>query len=107
MFEASKRTDELIKLIENMSKKEMTKDEVINFIIEKAKEISDVDLEKNETLSEAGFDSLDVVDMVMELENKFDVFIEDESDEFNYFADNTVEDYAEIIIKHTKDQPEC
>jgi len=68
--------------------------QVIN-IISKTKEIRPSRLRTSANLSQFGFDTVDVVDIILELEKKFKIVIPDE------VPINTVGDFVQYVSSHT------
>ena len=67
--------------------------------VETASIIDEKDVELTDKLTDLGLDSLDVVEIVMEIEVKFDVLIPDDV----YEAANTIEDLLNILNKDLTD----
>ena len=82
----------------NNEKLEKIKEIVITSIANQAnKEINEITLETNLT-ADLNFDSLDVVELLMDLEDKFNI----EIPESDLTKINIVNDIVEYLYKHTK-----
>ncbi len=68
-------------------------------IISRTKEIKPSRLRTNANLSQFGFDTVDVVDIILELEKNFHIIIPDE------VPIDTVGDFVNYVSSHTQEQP--
>jgi len=82
----------------------MEKDEIKTRVIEKLKEVSAFseyeDIKESEPLRDLGLDSLDAVELMMNLESEFSIGISD--DEAEKIENETVEDLINYVYDRVK-----
>jgi len=64
-------------------------------VISDKHDIDENDIELDDKLTDLGLDSIDVVELVMELEVKFKLVISDDA----YESDSTINDFLDILNK--------